>query len=65
MTAQPSNNVGPVLDTTGALKAAQASLAALRASQCYKQYKANGSLASTKLGECERQLLLVAKDLGG
>jgi hypothetical protein len=63
MTTSLSNSVGPVTDT--ALGSAKAALAALQDSQCYKQYKANGTLAKTKLGECERDLLLVIKDLGG
>lgn len=61
-----SNTVGPVtgsVDVTGALTAAQAALAALRASSCYQQYKKNGTLPKSKLGECERDLLVVINKL--
>lgn len=57
--------VGPVIDQTAALTSATAALAALRASQCYRQYLKNGTLKTTKLGECERDLLAVIRMLGG
>lgn len=46
-----------------ALTEAQAALTALQASQAYQQYKANGTLARTKLGSCEQHLLTCIADL--
>jgi hypothetical protein len=65
MTAATTTPAGPATDPAAALAAAKAALAALRASQCYLQYKANGTLPKTKLGMCEQDLLTVIRDLGG
>lgn len=64
MTMATSSATGPVVDPVLALSQCQAALAALRASQCYKQYKGNGTLPSTKIGECERDLLAAITSLG-
>lgn len=60
-TAKPA---GPIAAGT-LLTHAQAALTDLRASQSYKQYKANGTLPQTKLGACERELLALIAELGG
>lgn len=60
--------VGPVTDPVDpvvALASSRLALAALRGSQCYQQYKKNGTLPRTKLGECEQHLLAAIKALGG
>ncbi len=67
-TSTRSSPVGPVtgtVDVPGAIVAAKAALLNLQGSKCYKQYKANGTLAGSKLGACEQNLLTVLKDLGG